>query len=153
MSPVSVRTDIAAPPDTVWGLISDITRMGEWSPESTGGAWKGGATGPALGARFAGTNANGTKSWSTACTVNACEPGRAFGFGVKAGGLKVSQWDYRIEPTDSGCTVTETWTDQRGALVVFLGKIVSGVAEREPHNRAGMERTLAALKAAAEAGT
>lgn len=152
MSPVSVRTDIAAAPDTVWALISDITRMGEWSPENTGGTWKGGATGPALGARFTGANANGKKSWTTSCTVNACEPGRAFGFGVKAGGLRVAQWDYRIEPTDAGCSVTETWTDNRGGFVKFAGKIVSGVDEREPHNRAGMEQTLAALKAAAEAG-
>lgn len=152
MTPVSARTDIAAPAEAVWSLISDVTRMGEWSPEATGAEWKGGATGPALGARFAGTNARGKKTWSTACEVTACDPGRAFGFRVKAGGLKVAQWDYRIEPTDTGCTVTETWTDDRGAIVTFLGKIVTGVADREAHNRAGMEQTLAALKAAAEAG-
>ena len=42
------------------------------------------------------------------------------------------------------------WT--LGFLVTFLGKLVTGVADREAHNRAGMEQTLAALKAAAEAG-
>jgi uncharacterized protein YndB with AHSA1/START domain len=25
--------DIAAPPERVFGLITDVTRMGEWSPE------------------------------------------------------------------------------------------------------------------------
>jgi hypothetical protein len=152
VTPVNARTDIAAAPEAVWTLISDVTRMGEWSPEATGAEWKGGATGPALGARFAGTNANGTKSWTTTCEVTTCDPGRAFGFRVKAGGLKVAQWDYRIEPTATGCTMTETWTDERGALVTWLGKLVTGVADREAHNRAGMEQTLAALKAAAESG-
>ena len=151
MTDVTVERDIAAPPEKVWALISDVTRMGEWSPENTGGAWVKGATGPAVGARFKGTNANGKKSWSTACRVTACEPGRAFGFAVSGGaGLRVSEWDYTITPTPQGCHVVERWTDQRGATVKFFGRIISGVAEREPHNRATMERTLEALAQAAE---
>lgn len=142
--------DIAAPPERVWALVSDITRMGEWSPESTGGSWKGGASGPAVGARFAGTNANGKKSWSTNCEVTDCEPGVAFGFRVTAVGLKIAHWSYRIEPTATGCHVTETWTDDRGGFAKFAGKLASGVADRETHNRAGMEQTLSALAAAAE---
>lgn len=150
MTPVHARIDIAATPDTVWNLVSDVTRMGEWSPEATGAVWKGRATGPALGARFTGTNANGSKTWTTSCEVTSCDAGRAFGFRVKAAGLKVAQWDYRIEPTATGCTVTETWTDDRGALITWLGKLVTGVADREAHNRAGIAETLTALKAAAE---
>jgi hypothetical protein len=46
--------------------------------------------------------------------------------------------------------VTETWIDQRGRLVTFLGKPVSGVADRASHNRAGMEATLDRLAAVAE---
>ncbi|MGZ4713319.1 MAG: SRPBCC family protein [Acidimicrobiia bacterium] len=150
MDTLSVETDIAAAPETVWSLISDITRMGEWSPESTGGKWKGGASGPAVGAKFAGTNANGKKSWSTDCEVTDCEPGRTFGFRVTAVGLKIARWNYVIEPTPTGSHVTETWTDDRGGFAKFAGKLASGVADRAPHNRAGMEQTLAALKAAAE---
>ena len=47
--------------------------------------------------------------------------------------------------------MTETWTDERNPLVKALGKLVSGVSDRASHNRAGMEQTLANLKAAAEA--
>ena len=72
-------------------------------------------------------------------------------FRVTAVGMKVALWTYRFEPTDAGCTVTETWTDERNALVKALGGPVSGVADRVAHNRAGMEQTLANLKAAAEA--
>jgi hypothetical protein len=147
---VSVQTDIGAPPDVVWSLISDVTRMGEWSPEATGAIWKGGASAPAVGAKFTGTNANGKKSWKTDCEITTCEPSRAFGFRVTAVGLKIARWDYRIDATDTGCRVTETWSDDRGGLAKFAGKFASGVAERDDHNRRTMEQTLATLKAAAE---
>ena len=32
--PVSVSREIAAPVDTVWVLVTDLPRMGEWSPEN-----------------------------------------------------------------------------------------------------------------------
>jgi len=150
---VSVETDIAAAPETVWSMISDITRMGEWSPEAQAGIWKRGATSAAVGAQFTGQNANGKKSWTTNCEVTDCDPGAVFSFQVTAVGLKIALWDYRIEPTETGCHVIETWTDQRGGLAKFAGKFASGVADREAHNRAGMVATLAALKAAAEAGS
>lgn len=148
---VTVSRDIAAPAKVVWGLISDITRMGEWSPENTGGAWRKGATGPSVGASFAGENRNGSKKWKTVCVVDTCEPGRSFGFTVAAGPFKVARWSYTITPSATGCSVDETWTDQRGALIAKLGKPFSGVADRVTHNRAGMEITLQRLAAVAEA--
>lgn len=148
---VRVERRIAAPAEEVWALVSDITRMGEWSPETTGGTWTKGATGPAVGARFKGTNEVGKKSWSTACRVNECEPGRTFGFLVTGLGSPVAQWTYEIEPDGDGCVVTESWTDRRNWLLLKASKSVSGVADRESHNRAGMEQTLAALAAVAEA--
>lgn len=56
---VSVSREIAAGPESVWMVLSDVPRMGEFSPENTGGSWIGGATGAAVGARFEGTNSNG----------------------------------------------------------------------------------------------
>ena len=153
METVTVQTDVNASPDLVWSLISDVTRMGEWSSEATGAIWKSGASGPAVGAKFTGTNANGKKSWKTDCEITACEPGRAFGFRVTAVGLKIATWDYRIDTTDAGCRVTETWTDDRGGLAKFAGRFASGVAERDDHNRRTMEQTLATLKAAAESSS
>lgn len=149
MEPVSVHRDVTAPPERVFALVSDITRMGEWSPEATGGVWKD-AGGPAPGARFVGRNRRGKRSWSTSCTVHAYEPPRRFGFSVTSGPLSVAAWDYTIEPTASGCRVTETWTDRRGALVRIGGRLLTGVEDRASHNRAGMEATLAALAAIAE---
>jgi len=50
---------VSAPAEALWALVTDVTRTGEWSPEATGGAWIDGATGPAVGARFKGTNRGG----------------------------------------------------------------------------------------------
>lgn len=146
---ITVEQAIAADPGRVWRMISDITRMGEWSPESTGGSWVRGATGPAVGARFRGSNRAGWRFWVTWCTVTDCVPGRVFAFDVDALGLAVAHWRYEIEPTGDGCIVRETWRDRRGGLVTALGKPISGVADRAAHNRQGMQQTLENLARAA----
>jgi uncharacterized protein YndB with AHSA1/START domain len=148
---IAVERTIHAPPDTIWALVADLPRMGEWSPENTGGRWLKGADGPAVGAGFKGTNANGRRRWSTRATVTVCQPGQAFGFDVKAGGLTVGTWRYDIESSDGGCRVTESFSDTRGWLVKTLGGMISGVTDRDTHNRAGMETTLANLAASVEA--
>ena len=149
-SPVTVSRPIAAPPERVWELVSDLPRMGDWSPENTGGTWMKGATGPAVGARFKGTNAQGKRQWKTDVKITACEPSTAFAFDVSAAGLPVATWSYAIEPAASGCVVTETWTDNRGLIARTIGGLVSGVSDRATHNRSGMEATLAALADAVE---
>jgi uncharacterized protein YndB with AHSA1/START domain len=147
---LQVSREIGAPADRVWAMVADVTRMGEWSPEAESAVWLDGATGPAPGARFRGTNRYGSKRWDTTSEVVDAEPGRAFAFRVSAKGFKVSEWRYEFEPTDAGCRVTETWTDRRGLIATWGGKSVSGVGDRLAHNRAGMETTLDRLKAAAE---
>jgi hypothetical protein len=150
---VSVDRVISASPEELWGRVAHMDRMGDLSPESTGGSWVKGATGPAVGAQFKGDNRNGKKTWSTKSTVVECEPGRVFAFDVKGGPFKVARWTYRFEPVDGGCRVTETWTDQRGWIVTTLGKQASGVGDRTTHNRATMEATLERLAARSESAT
>lgn len=147
---VSVTADIAAPAELVWSMVSDVTRMGEWSPENESAEWLGGATGPQPGAKFRGTNRNGKKKWDTVAKIADADPGRRLSFHVTAAGLKVAEWRYELEPTSGGCRITETWIDERGRVAKLLGKPVSGVDDRAPHNRLGMEQTLERLKAAAE---
>jgi len=147
---VRVEQAVNASPETVWNLVTDVTRMGEWSPEATGATWVKGATGPAVGARFKGTNRNGGKTWSTNGKVVVAAPGRVFAFEVTSGPFAVATWRYSIEAGDNGCIVTETWIDQRNGLVKRLGKMASGVSDRADHNRRSMEETLAALAATAE---
>lgn len=152
--PVEVSVEVAAAPSTLYAMVSDVTRMGEWSPENVGCAWLGGATGPAVGTRFKGKNQRGSRRWSSVNEVVEAEPGKAFAFRTSSMGLKVAEWRYRFDGDEAAgtCTVTESWTDERGTLITVLGRLATGVADRDSHNREGMAQTLAALKAAAESG-
>ena len=150
MSDIEVSRVITASADELYDMVSDLPRMGEWSPESTGGEWTKGATGPAVGARFKGANANGSKRWTTTAVVEQADRGKAFVFRVTVGPIKVARWSYRFTPGETGTTVTETWVDQRGWLAKKASGSASGVTDRAAHNRSGMENTLAKLAAAAE---
>ena len=72
------------------GSVTDLPRMGEWSPENAGGKWVKGSTGPALGSVFEGTNKNGFRRWTTSVTVIGCEPNKLFEFAVTSGPLAVA---------------------------------------------------------------
>jgi len=149
---VTVSTGIDAPAERVWALLADVTRMGEWSPETRSCRWLGEPARPEVGARFAGRNHHRGRRWSTVCTVTAAEPGREFAFDVTgAGFLTVATWRYRLRPTDAGCELEETFVDRRGTTLRLFGSVVLGIADRAEHNRRGMIITLARLKAAAEA--
>ena len=148
--PVRVEQSIAATPDELYGLISDVTNMGRWSPENHTCKWVKGATGPAVGARFRGANKRGARRWSTTSTVVAADPGKRFAFDVKFGGLPISRWSYELEAEGSGTRVTEVWEDRRAGWMQKASPYVMGVADQADHNRAGMEATLAALKASVE---
>ncbi|HJR24989.1 MAG TPA: SRPBCC family protein [Acidimicrobiales bacterium] len=148
---VEVEERIAADASELYGLISDVTNMGRWSPENHRCRWLGGATGPAVGARFAGANKDGWRRWSTRCRVVAADEGRRFAFDVRFVGMPISRWTYELEPDGATTKVVERWDDRRWRPMRSISKVVMGVPDRPGHNRAGMEATLAALKVAAEA--
>ena len=144
--PTAASLEIAAPPEKVWALVSDLPRMGEWSPENAGGKWVKGATGPALGAVFEGVNKNGFRRWSTVVTVVGCEPNKVFEFAVTSGPLKVATWRYEFEETDDGCRVTESWVDQRKWWFAALARVMGDHSAE--HAEGEMKATLANLAAA-----
>src|SRR5579862_125368 len=107
----AVTVHMAAPPQKIWELVSDVTRIGRYSPETFEAEWLEGATGPAVGAKFRGhvkRNGKGPVYWTT-CTVTACEPGRSFAFGVGASDRPLNVWSYQLEPVDDGTDVTESF--------------------------------------------
>ena len=150
---VSSSTTIGARPEVVYALVTDLTRMGEWSPENTGGTWLGAATCAVEGARFKGTNEYGAKKWSTTVTVTEATEPSHFAFRNKVGSKTVAEWSYRITPTDggAGCKVTETWVEGAGPIMSILGKAITGVEDRGPHTQMMIDTTLAKLKQTAEA--
>jgi uncharacterized protein YndB with AHSA1/START domain len=142
---------MASSPEEVWALVSDVTQIGRYSPETFEAEWTGGATGPAVGAQFRGhvkRNGRGPTYWTT-CTVTACEPGKVFAFGVGTPGKEpLNVWTYRMEPAGDGTDVTESFrlADKLGLRVYWA---LLGWA-RGRTNRDGMRTTLERVKAEVE---
>ncbi|MEZ5282138.1 MAG: SRPBCC family protein [Acidimicrobiales bacterium] len=147
---LEVSRDIAASPQAVFDAISDVTRMGEWSPECYACEWIDGATGPAVGAKFDGHNRNGDNEWTTQGEIVECVPGERFVFHALARGFHFATWGYQIEPTENGCRVTETWDDLRPDEIIARGPAISGVEDRTAFNAQSMATTLERVAAAVE---
>lgn len=147
----SVTVHMHASPDDVWALVSDVTRIGEFSPETFEAEWMGGATGPALGAQFRGhvkRNGVGPIYW-TKCKVTECEPGRTFAFNVYGAGANVNTWRYELTPRDGGTDVTESFElASRPAVRVYWA--LFGWLRGDTNVR-GMHATLLRMKAVVEA--
>jgi hypothetical protein len=144
---------MAAPPDVVWGLVSDVTRLGGFSPETFEARWTRGSTGPSLGAYFKGhvkRNGVGPVYW-TLCRVTECEPGRDYGFVVEVNGEALNHWRYELRPVADGTEVTESFElSPRGFLRLYwavLGRLRGRTNER------GMRQTLERIRTIAETTT
>ena len=147
---IEITRDIAAPPEVVYAAIADVTRMGEWSEECYACEWHEGVEGPAVGATFDGHNRNGEHEWTTQGKVIEADPGRAFAFECSMLDFHYSTWGYRIEPTDTGCRVTEWTDDLRPDSVLEFSKQMSGIDDRDARNRSTMSATLERVAAAVE---
>ena len=145
MDEVTVEERVATSAETAYELVSDVTKMGQWSPETTSCRWVGGGAGPALGARFRGSNQRGWRRWSTTCTVVAAEPAKRFAFDVKFGPLTIARWTYEFIPEGDACRIRESWTDQRPGWMSRLDTVVMGIPDRSQHNRETMQATLAQI--------
>lgn len=147
----SVTVHMDATPEQVWALVSDVTRIGEFSPETFEAEWLDGATGPAVGARFRGhvkRNEKGPVYWTT-CEVTVCEPLEEFTFGVVQNGEVINTWGYKLQAADGGTDVTEFF-QLADKLPIKIYWFLAGWA-RGKTNRRGMQRTLEAMKAVVEA--
>ncbi|SHG74420.1 Polyketide cyclase / dehydrase and lipid transport [Jatrophihabitans endophyticus] len=141
---------VAAAPDAVYALVSDVTRTGEWSPVCVGCEWDDGATGR-VGDWFTGHNRTPEREWSTRSQVVAAEPGRAFGWAVGEGWVV---WRYALEPVAGGTRLTESWEFPSAGIARFhelYGERADAqIADRTQHALRGIPATLAAIKAIAE---
>ena len=112
MADVSVSRSVAAPAERVWELVTDLPRMGEWSPENQGGEWIGDATGPRVGAKFRGKNEHRGRSWQTIATVVEADAPRTFTFRITAMRLPIADWSFAIEPGDIARAVRSVGLDK-----------------------------------------
>ena len=146
----SVTVHMAASPAKVWALVSDVTRIGEYSPETFEAEWLDGALGPVVGARFRGhvkRNGRGPTYWTT-CTVTDCVPEREFAFGVGPGDKPQIVWGYRLEPVADGTDVTEFFELTKTVPMRLYWALLGWARGRT--NRNGMRTTLERIKAEVE---
>jgi uncharacterized protein YndB with AHSA1/START domain len=145
----TVSIDIAAPPEKVWGLLTDVTQMGRWSPECHRCEWLGGATGPVVGAKFKGHNKRGVMRWSTVSTVTTADEPNHFAWEVDKSAMR---WGYQFVPIDGGTSVTEYREEYASFRLSVRLAYKLGLLGRDPDAIVlrGMRETLERLKAAAE---
>ena len=105
----SATIDIEASPDAVYDLLTDLSRISELSPECYRAEWEDGATGPEVGAAMRGYNRNGKMEWDARAIVVEAEPGRRWALEVPSDDGRSTVWRYEIEPTATGCRVTESF--------------------------------------------
>ncbi len=146
----SQQVTINADPERIYHLVSDLPRMGEWSPECERVEWTSGSTCAAEGATFTGHNRGGPFGrvrWSRRGRVLAADPGREFAFVTEEGGRESTVWRYRFERVPGGTRVTESYEVR---WIPAWARIIDVPANRHRELRAAMSHTLSRLQATAE---
>ena len=136
---MSDSISVAETPDELYALVSDVTRMGEWSPICQACWWDEG-DGPRVGAWFTGRNELPERTWETRCQVVATDPGREFAWEVNNGWVR---WGYTLQFLPAGVA----WFRER-----YGAKADAEIDNRHAAAESGIPATLAAIKKAAEAG-
>lgn len=142
--------DIDAAPEQVWSLVSDLSRMSEWSPQ----ARKVIVRGPIrMGTTMVNINRSAWKVWPTRTKVVQLEANKEIAFKVLDNG---TIWSYTLEPTASGTKLTERRVAKNGKTTpvsaFLVDKFLGGNDDFEAELRAGIRQTLQRIKTAAERG-
>ena len=130
-------------------MVSDVTRMGEWSPVCRECWWDDGQS-ARVGAWFTGRNEVPGRTWEVRSEVVVADRGREFAFVVGGTSISIVRWGYRFSPVENGTEVTESWEFLPGGEAVFRGRFgQKASAEKQirfENAQAGIPATLAALK-------
>lgn len=147
----TVQVHIDATAQKVWALLADLERMGEWSPECYRVEWEDGASSPAVpGARFRGWNRYGRMKWSVACQVKTAVANKELSWSTLVRGKEVATWSYRIEPSNGGVDLVESFDVHRLPLSARIGEDYL-MRDRDRRREQSMRTTLQRIKVLAEA--
>ncbi len=149
----SVSVRIAARPEAIYQLVSDVTRTPEFSPEIVECQWLDGATGPVVGARFKARNKMPNRpAFSNKPVVTVVEPGKAFAFSRTEPFGGTVEWRYDFAADGDGTLVTESYTVTKpvSRFGWFIIGTLFGRKDRQTDLRDGMAKTLDRLGHAAD---
>jgi hypothetical protein len=143
------ETTIAAPPEKIWAVITDLSRMPELSPElmkmlplKPGGL--------KLGQQYLGLNKRKAMIWPTRSVVAVLEPEKTLAWDTKSSGAR---WIYDLSPDGAGTKVVHRRPVPK--KLTLLSKLFAPVAlggsdGHADELEAGMATTLQRLKATVE---
>lgn len=153
-----VEAEIAAPPQRVWDLVTDVTLLPRFSTELLSSQWADGYDSPGMGAQFLGVNRHpAVGEWTTRSFVIDFEPPRSFGWAVGNTEKPAATWRFDIETTPTGCLLryTARLGDGRSGVTAQIdrnpGRADEIIARRLGQWRSGMTATVAGIKGLAEA--
>ncbi len=144
---LQAQIDIDAPVATVWALVSDLSRMPQWSPQCR--LMK--ALGPVRqGTRTINLNRRNKMYWPTTCVLTEVIPEKKMAFQVNQNG---TIWSYELEPTDAGTRLVESRHAENGVTAfstLSINAMLGSVPNFERELVDGMNASLSRIKAAAE---
>lgn len=141
--------EVAATPEQVWALVSDLPRMSAWSPQVVRVFLRGG--GPVrLGSRMVNVNRRGLLVWPTQSKVVRFEPHREVAFTVRENG---ATWSFTLEPTVGGTRIVQRREAAEGLSPISMrltDRLLGGQHSFQAELRDGMQLTLRRIKDEAE---
>ena len=144
---LQAEIDINAPVAKVWELVSDLSKMPQWSPQCRLMKPMGQMR---QGARTVNVNRRGRLYWPTTCRITEFIPEQKLGFRVNE---NHTVWTYELEPTEAGTRLIETRHAENGTTAMsnfLIGKFMGGVPDFEQELIEGMNASLTRIKATAE---
>ncbi|MGV0793096.1 SRPBCC family protein [Mycolicibacterium sp. XJ1819] len=145
---LQAQVEINAPVTKVWALVSDLSRMPQWSPQCRAMKVLGGPV--RQGSRTVNLNRRKFLFWPTTSRVTEFIPEEKIAFRVNENG---TVWSFELAPADGGTRLTQTRHAENGVKPissVAVNAFMGGVPSFEEELVEGMNQTLERIKAAAE---
>jgi hypothetical protein len=142
---LSASVDICATADRVYSIVSDVTRIPQWSPEVV-------RVQTLAPDRFQAWNRRRLGRWKTAARIVEATPDRRFSFIVQALGADWTRWTYSLEPRAGGTRLTQQFQMcvAMPMTVLAFERLALFVMDRRTDLQANMETSVHRIKALAE---
>ncbi|OMB88878.1 SRPBCC family protein [Mycolicibacterium conceptionense] len=145
------RITIETTPSAVWNIIRDVRRMPQWSPQVVSVKLRDPDEGIGLGTTFTNLNRHGELEWITHGEVVRYVPEKEIAFRIAE---NYTIWSFTIGADGAAATVlTQRRETPDGISQFSLELTESHLGGQQAFTElleAGMEQTLAAIKACAE---